>query len=132
MVTAVVPVATPLSTHCSIEVAQLSPGRCGLIGNSPQSGVALSDQGGHLQCSSISITTDRVRSLLSPGDSEFPRRPSSVVVQSVVRDLTKNLVLLSTRPTRFRRINYWINSRNYALNVEIVRLVRDYGFKYSA
>ena len=33
--------ATPLSTHCSIEVVQLSPGRCGLVGNSPQNGITL-------------------------------------------------------------------------------------------
>ena len=34
--------ATPLSTHCSIEVAHLSPGRCGLVGNSLQNGIMLS------------------------------------------------------------------------------------------
>ena len=33
--------ATPLATHCSIEVAHLSPGRCGLIGNSLQNGITL-------------------------------------------------------------------------------------------
>ena len=48
---------------------------------------------------------------MSPSDSEFRKRPSSVVVQSVVRDLTKNLVLLSIKPCWFRVINYWINSR---------------------
>ena len=59
-----------------------------------------------LWCSSIPITADRVRSLLSPGDSEFLRRPSSVVVQSVVRDLTKNSVPLSIKPHWFRTINH--------------------------
>ena len=33
--------ATPLSTQCSIEVVYLSPGRCGLIGNSLQNGITL-------------------------------------------------------------------------------------------
>ena len=33
--------AAPLSTQCSIEVAYLSPGRCGLIGNSLQNGITL-------------------------------------------------------------------------------------------
>ena len=33
--------ATPLSTHWSIEVAHLSPGRCGLVGNLQQNGITL-------------------------------------------------------------------------------------------
>ena len=43
-------------------------------------------------------------SLLSPSDSEFPKRPSSVVV----RDPIKNSVWLSVKPCRFRGINHWV------------------------
>ena len=41
------------------------------------------------------------RSLSSPCDSEFQRRPSSVVVPLVVHDLIKNSVLLSVKPCGF-------------------------------